>query len=51
MASTAVVQIALVGVFHFGDTLRSVAEAGSPPSREKANIMREVDVTQARPQR
>jgi len=50
-ASATVVQMAATGVFHLGDTRLSAREAGSPPSRAKAYIMREVEVTQARPQR
>ena len=43
--------MALTGVFHRGDTRRSAREAGSPPSRANAYIMRDVDVMQASPHR
>ena len=45
------VQIAATGVRYVGLTLASAAEPGSPPSRANAKIMREADVTVARPQR
>ena len=45
------VQIAATGVRYFGLTFASALEAGRPPSREKAKIMREQTVTVARPQR
>ncbi len=48
--STAAVQIAATGVRYFGLTFDSAPEAGRPPSREKAKIMREAEVTVARPQ-
>ena len=32
-------QIAWVGVFHFGETLRSEVEAGKPPSRPSAKAV------------
>ena len=47
--STAPVQIAATGVRYVGLTLASAAEPGRPPSREKAKIMREAEVTVARP--
>ena len=47
--STALVQIAATGVRYFGLTLASAGEPGSPPSREKAKIMRDAEVTVARP--
>ena len=46
----AAVQIAATGVRKLACTRLSVAEAGRPPSRAKAKIMREADVTVARPQ-
>lgn len=43
------VQIAATGVRYFGLTFDSAFDAGRPPSREKAKIMRETEVTVARP--
>ena len=48
--STAPVQIAATGVRYFGLTLASAVEPGRPPSRENAKIMRDAEVTVARPQ-
>ena len=42
---TALVQIAATGVRYFGLTLASAEEPGSPPSREKAKIIRDAEVT------
>src|SRR5690349_18227856 len=38
------------GVLHLSDTVASQFEPGTPPSRAKAKSMRELDVTDARPQ-
>src|ERR1700688_2589590 len=47
--ATAPAQIAALGVRCRGDTRASDLEKGRPPSRAKANIMREREVTVARP--
>src|SRR5262245_29149367 len=49
--SALVAQIATTGVRKRGWTRRSAREAGSPPSRANAKVIREADVTVARPQR
>ena len=52
ISSDGAVQIALTGVRYFGLTLARAAEpTGMPPSREKANSMREAEVTVASPHR
>ena len=43
--------MAATGVRHVGLTRFRTDEAGRPPSREKAKIMRDVEVRQARAQR
>src|SRR5260370_37855630 len=50
-ARVAAVQIAATGVRNFGLTLFSALEPGRPSSRENAKIMREAEVTVARPHR
>ncbi len=49
-ARVAPVQMAATGVRCFGETEASALEAGRPPSRAKAKIIRETEVTVARPQ-
>src|SRR5215470_14034518 len=44
-ASAALTQMAITGVRYCGLTRLSADEAGRPPSREKAYIMREVEVS------
>src|SRR5205807_2247767 len=44
-------QIATGGVRNRGETRRTAAENGSPPSRAKANAIREAEVTVASPHR
>ena len=50
-ARVAPVQIAATGVRYFGLTFDRAPSRGRPPSRAKAKIMREAEVTVARPQR
>ncbi|MNF77896.1 hypothetical protein D3C84_600500 [compost metagenome] len=44
------VQIAATGLRKVGETEDNALEHGRPPSREKAKIMRETEVTVANPQ-
>ena len=47
--ATAPLQIAAVGVRRVGETRASCVENGRPPSRANAYIMRDADVTVAKP--
>src|SRR5262245_4604783 len=49
--ATATPQIATAGLRNRGETCRTAAENGSPPSRAKAKAIRDAEVTVARPQR
>src|SRR3989344_3914804 len=49
-ASVAPVQMAATGLRKVGETEARALEQGRPPSRENAKIMRETEVTVARPQ-
>src|SRR5688500_11817426 len=50
-AAAATPQTATGGVRNRGDTCRTARENGSPPSRAKANAIRDADVTVASPHR
>ena len=49
-ARPAPTQVAATGVRHYGLTFDNISENGKPLSRANANIMREIEVTVAKPQ-